>query len=226
MRNLRPTLEYAWKRTERLGNFEDLTRKNQDSTKIVCLELDDRTEIFPSSLTGSETDQRLDSREEVYGSIVRVSGEFYLIPTGRIDSIFVDKNPFTQEAAKQIVEQHAKLYCNKKLQAEGKALRDDFFYGLFEDMKEKFNQCMICLTEKYKSDFYRDDLATMVMYSPTYYGLKAPWRHVVVNFYPPNPLKLKPIIHLPPDICIDFSNPEKDGSSMEKAYKLCSGEEM
>ena len=118
MRNLRPTLEYAWKRTERLGNFEDLTRKNQDSTKIVCLELDDRTEIFPSSLTGSETDQRLDSREEVYGSIVRVSGEFYLIPTGRIDSIFVDKNPFTQEAAKtHLTNRHKKYIVKVKVKA-------------------------------------------------------------------------------------------------------------
>lgn len=226
MQNLRPTLEYAWERTERLENFEVLTRKNQDSTKIVWLELDDRTEIFPSSLTGSETDQRLSSREKVYGSIARLSGEFYLIPTGRIDSIFINKGPLTQEAAKQIAEQHAKLYGNKKLKAEGKVLRDDFFYELFEDLKEKFNQCMICLTEKYKSDFYRDDLATMVMYMSTLGGPKSPWRHVVVNFYPPDPLKLKPIIHLPPDICIDFSNPEKDGSSMDKAYELCSGEEM
>ena len=226
MQNLRPTLEYAWERTERLGSFEVLTRKNQESTKIVCLDLDDRIEIFPSSLTGSKTEQRLVSRGEVYGSIVRLYGEFYLILTGKVDIILVDyKKLFTQEIAKQIAEQHAKLYGNKKLKAEGKVLRDDFFYELFEDLKEKFNQCMICLTEKYKSDFYRDDLATMVMYMPTLGGPNSPWRHVVVNFYPPDPLKLKPIIHLPPDICIDFSNPEKDGSSMDKAYELCSGEE-
>ena len=227
MRNLRPTLEYAWERTERLGNFEVLTRKNQDSTKIVWLELDDRTEIFPSSLTGSETDQRLSSREKVYGSIARLSGEFYLIPTGRIDTILVyDKQPFTQEIAKQIAEQHAKLYSNKKLKAEGKVLRDDFFYELFEDLKEKFNQCMICLTGKYESERYRDDLATMVMYEPAFGGPRSPWGYFIVNFYSTGPIKLKPIIHLPPDICIDFSNPERDGSSMDKAYELCSGEEM
>ena len=227
MRNLRPTLEYAWERTERLGSFEVLTRKNQESTKIVCLDLDDRIEIFPSSLTGSKTEQRLASRGEVYGSIVRLYGEFYLILTGKVDIILVDyKKLFTQEIAKQIAEQHAKLYGNKKLKAEGKALSDDIFYVLSEDLQKKYINCMICLTGKYETEFCRDDLATMIMYMPLeVYNMKSPWRCEIMNFYSFDPIKLKPIIHLPPDICIDFSNPEKDGSSMDKAYELCSGEE-
>ena len=228
MRNLRPTLEYAWERTERLGNFDAFTSISQGSTKIVCLELDDKAEIFPSSLTGNKTDQRLASREEVYGSIVRLSGEFYLIPTGRKDSIFVDKKTFTQEAAKQTAEQHAKLYSNKKLKAEGKAFMDDIFYMLSNANKKMYEECMICLTGKYtnRSKRYVNDLATIVLYMPTIVGIdKPPWDYLIYNVRLLT-IKLKPIIHLPPDICIDFSNPEKDGSSMEKAYELCSWEEM